>query len=248
MRPLHTNRVRRFIEAVYSYVNKYRPGVKLTVVAHSLGNTVTRGAMRDGNLYSKVETFVSIAGGNNGLLTCGTYVLMYGVWTYLPYAGAIAPTCSKATGFALPVPYYILYGVAYGAPDMSSLSLNNNLVATNSYNMWFNPLGYWNTSALVDTSYWMGALNNADRQFKYGTSTATRAYVILSEVDEINGIKASGLYGQRWWGPRLAGAYGTAKYTSAPYGHFGLKSRTTAVQKNMILRTYGSGDRTNPTY
>lgn len=259
-RTTHVNRVRRFLEAVYAYVNAHRASgyttaVKLTVVAHSLGCTATRAAMRDGNLYSKVETFISISGGNNGLLSCGSYTGSGLVWGYYPYAGTIAPTCSSSTGLALPVPYKLelWYGVYYiwGPSDMSEMVLNDSLTATKTNlgyysSRWGWVTGFYNTSALTNSSYFLGVLNNADRQFKYGTSTATRAYVILSEVDEIVGIKSSGVYGQRWWSAKLHGAYGTAQYTSIPYGHFGNKSRTTAVQKNMILRTY-SGTKTNPT-
>ena len=252
-RTTHVNRVRRFLEAVYAYVNVYKVGAKLTVIGHSLGCTITRAAMRDGNLYSKVETFISISGGNNGLLSCGAYTGAGTVWGYYPYAGTIAPTCSSSTGLALPVPYKLelYYGVYYiwGPSDMSEMALNTSLTATASVgyysSRWGWVSGFYNTSALTNSSYFLGVLNNADRQFKYGTSTSTRAYVILSEVDEIVGIKSSGVYGQRWWSARLAGAYGSAKYTSIPYGHFGNKSRTTAVQKNMILRTY-SGEKTNP--
>jgi len=257
-RTTHVNRVRRFLEAVYAYVNAHKgattPARLLTVVGHSLGCTVTRAAMRDGNLYSKVETFISISGGNNGLLTCGSYFGAGTAWAYSAYAGTIAPTCSTSTGLGLPVPYKLelYYGVYYiwGPSDMSEMVLNTSLVATKTSGLpntarggWV--YGFYNTSALTNSSYFLGVLNNADRQFKTGTSTATRAYVILSEVDEIVGIKANSVYGQRWWSARLLGAYGTARYTAIPYGHFGNKSRTTSVQLKMINRTY-SGEAANP--
>lgn len=80
------NIVKNFIKAVYAYTGK-----KVNIIAHSLGCTLTRKAMRDGNLYSKVRTFISISGGNHGLSTCG-----YWYWGF--YYCVSNPTCSRSTG------------------------------------------------------------------------------------------------------------------------------------------------------
>jgi predicted alpha/beta hydrolase family esterase len=78
--------VKNFINAVYAYTGK-----QVTVIAHSLGCTMTRKAMKDGNLYSKVKTFISISGGNHGLATCG-------YWYWGIYYCVATPTCSRSTG------------------------------------------------------------------------------------------------------------------------------------------------------
>jgi predicted alpha/beta hydrolase family esterase len=88
------NVVKNFINAVYAYTGK-----KVTVVAHSLGCTLTRKAMKDGNLYSKIDTYVAIAGAHHGLPTCG---YQYG-WYY--FQSAYTPTCSSSTGFLYPPNY-----------------------------------------------------------------------------------------------------------------------------------------------
>jgi predicted alpha/beta hydrolase family esterase len=95
-----TNRVKDFINAVYSYTGK-----KVTIVAHSLGVTVSRKAMKDGNLYGKVETFVAISGANHGLPTCG-YIGWWGIY-YEVYG---LPTCSASTGFHHAPNYHYAYG------------------------------------------------------------------------------------------------------------------------------------------
>jgi predicted alpha/beta hydrolase family esterase len=80
------NMVKNFINAVYAYTGK-----QVNVVAHSLGVTLARKAMKDGNLYSKVRTFVALCGANSGLLTCG-------YWLYGIYYCVATATCSRSTG------------------------------------------------------------------------------------------------------------------------------------------------------
>ncbi|OHD09822.1 MAG: hypothetical protein A2Y41_10835 [Spirochaetes bacterium GWB1_36_13] len=82
----YMQRIRSFITAVKAYTGKS----KVDVIAHSLGVTLSRKAIKGGNAYntadrsgaavalgssmqSSVDTFVGIAGGNRGLLSCGWY-------------------------------------------------------------------------------------------------------------------------------------------------------------------------------
>jgi len=79
-------KVQKFIQAVYAYTGK-----QVNVIAHSLGCTLTRKAMKNGNLYSKVRTFISISGGNHGLATCG-------YWYFGIYYCVANPTCGYSAG------------------------------------------------------------------------------------------------------------------------------------------------------
>ncbi len=80
------NIVKRFIKAVHAYTGK-----KVSVISHSMGVTLARKAMADGNLYNKVKTFIAIAGANHGLKRCA-----------FNFFGKLkcktVPTCSKSTG------------------------------------------------------------------------------------------------------------------------------------------------------
>ncbi len=71
--------IRKFIDAVLNYTQ----ADKIIVVAHSMGVTLTRRALKGGLVKSaavpyqigpaltdKVDTFVSLAGGNQGLVVC----------------------------------------------------------------------------------------------------------------------------------------------------------------------------------
>lgn len=120
----NVNRVKDFINAVYAYVGNK----KVTVVSHSLGVTVSRKAMKDGNLYSKVETFIAIAGGNRGLPTCGSVTSYY---TYVQIA--YTPTCSSSTGFLYPPSghYYYQDGNYTGYPNYFIGRLNSSSYGDN---------------------------------------------------------------------------------------------------------------------
>jgi predicted alpha/beta hydrolase family esterase len=78
--------VKNFINAVYAYTGK-----QVNIVAHSLGVTLARKAMKDSNLYSKVRTFVALCGANSGLLTCG-------YWFWGIYYCVATPTCGYSAG------------------------------------------------------------------------------------------------------------------------------------------------------
>lgn len=80
------NMVKNFINAVYAYTGK-----QVNIIAHSLGVTLARKAMKDANQYSKVRTFIAIAGANSGLLTCG-------YWLWGIYYCVANATCSRSTG------------------------------------------------------------------------------------------------------------------------------------------------------
>lgn len=115
-RSSNTNTVKNFINAVYQYT-----GRKVTVIAHSLGTTVTRKAMVDGNLYSKVATYISISGAHHGLLTCGSIVGL----AYLCVAAL--PTCSARSGLCLPPKYhYLSSSTAYFLGRLNSSSYGDN--------------------------------------------------------------------------------------------------------------------------
>ncbi|WP_081413835.1 lipase [Eisenibacter elegans] len=97
-------RIRAFIEAVKAYTG----AAKVDVVAHSMGVTLARKAIKGGsgndaaaggsyNLGARltyIDTFVGIAGGNRGLANC--------------YNTPLLPTCGATNGF---YPGYALGGV-----------------------------------------------------------------------------------------------------------------------------------------
>ncbi len=115
-----TNVIKNFINAVYAYTGK-----NVTVVAHSLGVTATRKAMADGNLYSKIDTFIAIAGANQGLPTCG---YQYG-WYY--FQSVYTPTCSSSTGFLYP-PNYMTWLVPSSSYFIGALNATDNEMAGKS--------------------------------------------------------------------------------------------------------------------
>ncbi len=203
-RQSETDRVKMFIKAVLEYIkSEDSQARKVVVIGHSLGVTIARKAMYDGNAdgsfsYSDIKRFISIAGGNHGLATCYMGVCL----------GYMAPTCSGDWGFCYPPGY----------------------------------------SSPYNTNYFIGKLNSSDQgdyQFQSDNdSSDTRAYVIMSRVDEIVGMP--GLTEEKTNSARLRGAYGTAIFTSIPYGHFNVKDGSIAVeaQYKMIKGEYSPGDNT----
>ncbi len=83
--------VKNFIKAVAAYT-----GRRVAVIAHSMGVTLARRAMLVGNLYSKVKTFIAIAGANHGLRHC-TYRF------FGQLKCKIVPTCLPDKGLC-PIP------------------------------------------------------------------------------------------------------------------------------------------------
>jgi triacylglycerol lipase len=119
----HVMKVRKFIEAVLAYTG----AAKVDVIAHSMGVTLARKAIKGGTandslgggsysvgsfLTAKIDTFVSIAGANRGLTSCYQ-------------SGPTTPTCGSTNG---------LYPGYWNGIDVSGRSaFLNDLLATSSY-------------------------------------------------------------------------------------------------------------------
>ncbi len=177
-------KVRRFIEAVKAYTG----ASKVDVVAHSMGVTLARKAIKGGSasdllnggsydvgpsLSGSVDAFVGIAGANLGLVSC-----------YL--SGPTTPTCGSTNGlYPGQVAGFFVFGRSAFLDDLLGSS------------------GY-------------------EGSFRYS---------MWSTVDELIGF-GNLVYGQST--SRLPGQTGEVKFTSAPYGHFGLKDKTAARQLAMV--------------
>lgn len=121
----YIDRVRKFIEAVKAYTG----ASKVDVVGHSMGVTLARKAIKGGSAYDQavgnynvgsrltyVDTFVGIAGANQGLTTCY-------------YAPTLA-TCDDRNGF---YPGYLYFGTGpYNVSDIL-VDLNNNTSKEGTY-------------------------------------------------------------------------------------------------------------------
>lgn len=129
----YLTRLRAFINAVKAYTG----ATKVDVVAHSMGVTLARKAIKGGSgndslaggaynlgsaLTSSVDTFVGIAGANRGLTTC-----------YL--SGPTTPTCGSTNGF---YPGYLVGGFGpYGVSSfLVDLAATSHYEATNVYTIW----------------------------------------------------------------------------------------------------------------
>jgi triacylglycerol esterase/lipase EstA (alpha/beta hydrolase family) len=129
----YLTRLRAFVNAVKAYTG----ATKVDIVAHSMGVTLMRKAVKGGtgndalaggaynlgaSLTSSVDTFVGIAGANRGLTTC-----------YL--SGPTTPTCGSTNGF---YPGYLVGGFGpYGVSSfLVDLAATSHYEGTNVYTIW----------------------------------------------------------------------------------------------------------------
>jgi hypothetical protein len=181
----YLTKIRAFIQAVKAYTK----ATKVDIVAHSLGVTLVRKAIKGGIAYdpsnggyydlgpsltSSVDTFVGIAGANQGLTSC-----------YL--TGGTTPTCDDNAGL---YPGYLVgllgpYGVSDYLVDL-------------------------NSSSRYEGSY---------------------IYSIWSTVDEVVGY-GTVVYGK--YTCQVPGQNGQVVFSTAPYGHFGVKDLTPYYQWRMV--------------
>ena len=128
----YLRRVRAFIKAVLAYTGTD----KIDVVAHSMGVTLARKAIKGGlvevpgtgqyedlgpPLTDRVDAFVGIAGANWGLTNC-----YFGVWT--------APTCASDSGF---FPGYLGFGGLRGVSQfLRELNEGAHFEGDRVYSIW----------------------------------------------------------------------------------------------------------------
>lgn len=124
--------VRAFIEAVLEYTG----ADKVDVISHSMGVTIARKAIKGGRandladggdynvgpaLTSRVDTFVGIAGGNQGLSAC--------------YFAPTTPTCAPTNGF---YPGYLnLFGLVVNQSNiLTDLNATSRYEGAYRYSIW----------------------------------------------------------------------------------------------------------------
>ncbi len=125
-------RIRKMIEAVLAYTG----AEKVDIFGHSMGVTLARKAIKGGwasdllaggdyyigpSLTASVDTFVGIAGGNQGLASC-----------YL--TGPSTPGCGTTNGF---YPGYMLFGKVFGISDfLKELNRGEGFEGSYRYSIW----------------------------------------------------------------------------------------------------------------
>jgi hypothetical protein len=179
-------RIRRFMDAVKAYTG----AAEVDMIAHSMGVTLTKAAIKGGTYYdaycsgspnyrcnseyvggskgSMVDAFVGIAGGNRGLNSCGWWDGGTATWSW---------TCWD-----------------------NGLSIDNPFIDS---------IGY-----------------GADSNIDYVAS-------IYSWVDEI--VCNGSCYVWYVHTSRIDGQDGYKSFSTAPYGHFGVKNYTANYQIDMVL-------------
>jgi hypothetical protein len=128
----HLERLRAFIQAVKAYTG----AAKVDIVAHSMGVTLARKAIKGGaghdslgggsynlgaSLTSSVDSFVGISGGNRGLVAC-----------YL--TGPTTPTCGNTNGLypGYLVGFYGPFGVWSSSPTSTRRPVSKRPTASRS--------------------------------------------------------------------------------------------------------------------
>lgn len=125
-------RIRKMVEAVKEYTG----ADKVDIIGHSMGVTLARKAVKGGwandllaggdyyigpALTSSVDTFVGIAGANQGLTAC-----------YL--TGPSTPGCGSTNGF---YPGYMFWGILFGQSEfLKELNLGSQFEGDYRYSLW----------------------------------------------------------------------------------------------------------------
>ncbi len=125
-------RIRKMVEAVKAYTG----ADKVDIIGHSMGVTVARKAIKGGSatdalaggsynvgssLTSSVDTFVGIAGANQGLTSCY-------------FSGPSTPTCGSTNGL---YPGYMVWWRVYGMSKfLKDLNSSSRYEGSYRYSMW----------------------------------------------------------------------------------------------------------------
>ncbi len=128
----HIQRIRAFIQAVKAYTGQS----KVDVIAHSMGVTLSRKAIKGGSgndllnggnyylggaLTNSIDTFVGIAGANWGLTNC--------------VGLAATPTCGSSNGF-YPGTYNVFFGLVGLSDILSDLNSSGGYEGRHVYTIW----------------------------------------------------------------------------------------------------------------
>ncbi len=125
-------RIRKMVEAVKAYTG----ADKVDIIGHSMGVTLARKAIKGGwandllaggnyyigpSLTSSVDTFVGIAGANQGLVSC-----------YL--TGPSTPGCGATNGF---YPGFMFWGILFGQSEfLGELNTGSAYEGSYRYSLW----------------------------------------------------------------------------------------------------------------